>query len=261
MGSYMSDISGYISGTSSTSPNYVQTSGKASLDMTDFLTLMVTEMSNQTIDSAADTSDMLNQLVQMQMVQAITNMTDASVMSYASSLVGKEVTVGQMDKNNEIKEHVGIVTGTGMMNGQQVVFVDDKYYFLSEIMAVGRLPEKPKPDEKPDDVKPGEKPDGTPGAKPDGKPEVKPDAKPEGAPEVKPDAKPESAPDVKPEEKPAEVPQVKPEGETEVKPETAPSNGETDKIPEAPVTPAPEAAPEEAEKPTEDVPPAAAVLG
>lgn len=255
MGSYMSDISGYISGTSSTSPNHVQTSGKASLDMTDFLTLMVTEMSNQTIDSAADTSDMLNQLVQMQMVQAITNMTDASVMSYASSLVGKEVTVGQLDKNNEIKEHVGIVTGTGMMNGQQVVFVDDKYYFLSEIMAVGRLPAKPKPDEKPD-----EKPDGTPGAKPDGKPEVKPDAKPEGTPEVKPEVKPDAKPEGAPDVKPDEVPQVKPEGETEVKPETTPSDGETNKIPEAPVTPAPEAAPEEAEKPTEDVPPAAAVL-
>ncbi|MEI3363572.1 MAG: hypothetical protein V8R75_14135 [Oscillospiraceae bacterium] len=50
---------------------------------------MVTELQNQSIDQTADTSDMLNQLVQMQMVQALVNMTDASVMSYAASLVGK----------------------------------------------------------------------------------------------------------------------------------------------------------------------------
>ena len=45
----------------------------------------MTELQNQSIDQTADTSDMLNQLVQMQMVQALVNMTDASVMSYAAS--------------------------------------------------------------------------------------------------------------------------------------------------------------------------------
>ena len=115
---------------------------QGSLDMTDFLTLMVTELTHQTIDQAADTSDMLNQLVQMQMVQALVNMTDASVMSYAASLVGKEVTVGQYDSEGNLEEIVGTVTGTGTYNGNQVVFVGDKYYFLSEILAVGRLPQE-----------------------------------------------------------------------------------------------------------------------
>ena len=56
---------------------------------------------------------MLNQLVQMQMVQALVNMTDASVMSYAASLVGKEVTVAQYDADGNLQEVVGVVTGTG----------------------------------------------------------------------------------------------------------------------------------------------------
>ena len=80
--------------------------GQGSLDMTVFLTLMVTELTNQSIDQTADTSDMLNQLVQMQMVQALVNMTDASVMSYAASLVGKEVTVGQYDSEGKLEEIV-----------------------------------------------------------------------------------------------------------------------------------------------------------
>lgn len=207
MSSYMSDISAYISATSASSHNQVKTSGKSSLDMTDFLMLMVTEMANQSIDSTTDTADMLNQLVQMQMVDAITNMTDASIMTYAASLVGKEVTVGQMGANNKVQEYVGIVTGTGMMNGKQVVFVDDKYYFMDEIMAVGRLPEQPKPvdpDAKPEGgeggkpVDPGTKPEGGEGGKP-----VDPSTKPEGGDNAATEKPSEQKPEAKPDQVPA----------------------------------------------------------
>lgn len=141
MSNYMGDITNYLIPAGNTSTTKRATSSNnIELDMTDFLTLMVTELTNQSIDQTADTSDMLNQMVQMQMIQAITNMTDASIMSYAASLVGKEVTVGQFDADGNLQEIVGTVQGTGTMNGQQVVFVDDKYYYMNEIMAVGRLP-------------------------------------------------------------------------------------------------------------------------
>ena len=117
--------------------------------MQDFLTLMVTELQCQSIDSTADTSEMLNQMVMMQMVSALTNMTDASVMSYAASLVGKTVTVGQYDSEGVLQEVVGTVTGTGSMGGEQVVFVNDKYYYMNEIMAVGTLPEMKEPEKTP----------------------------------------------------------------------------------------------------------------
>ena len=132
-----------------------KSAGSTSLDMTDFLTMMVAQFQNQDPENAASTTDMLNQMVQMQMVQALVNMTDASVMSYAASLVGKQVTVGQYDSEGKLQEVVGTVTGTGTYNGSQVVFVGDKYYPLSEILAVGTLP--PKVD-KPEETKPGEMP-------------------------------------------------------------------------------------------------------
>lgn len=140
----MADIGNCLSATSTSRlPSDVKIASSkdnTSLDMTDFLTLMVAELTNQSIDETADTSDMLNQLVQMQMVQALVNMTDASVMSYAASLVGKEVTVGQYDSEGNLQEIVGTVTGTGTYDGSQVVFVGDKYYYLNEILAVGTLP-------------------------------------------------------------------------------------------------------------------------
>ena len=44
---------------------------KSSLSFTDMLGLMVAQFQNQTIDNQADTSDMMNQLVQMSSMQAM----------------------------------------------------------------------------------------------------------------------------------------------------------------------------------------------
>ena len=141
--------------------------GKSNTDLTfeDMLLLMVTQLQNQTIDNQADTNDMMNQLIQMTVMQALTEMstqvedlTNANIMTYSASLVGKEVTVGVVDQRTGklAQEIVGTVTATGTMDGQPVIFVDDKYYYLSDIMAVGRLPE---PSEEEDDDKvDGDKP-------------------------------------------------------------------------------------------------------
>lgn len=157
MNGYMGDISNYLAASSASAAAAAKTQKANSgydLDMQDFLTLMVTELQHQSIDATADTSEMLNQMVMMQMVSALTNMTDVSIMTYAASLVGKTVTVGQYDNEGQLQEIVGEVTGTGTMGGQQVVFVGDKYYYMSEIMAVGTLPapDKEKAEESGDSI-------------------------------------------------------------------------------------------------------------
>lgn len=120
------------------------------LDFTDFLQLMVQQLQNQTIDSAADTSDMLNQMVQMSVVQmmsdvqtSLDSLTAASTMTYAASLVGKTVTVGSYDEEGNLQEIVGTVEGTGTYQNTPVIFVEGEMYPLSNIMAVGTLPEAP----------------------------------------------------------------------------------------------------------------------
>lgn len=144
MSDFMSDlaniqINSVLSSTSAkTTKN--KSAGSTALDMTDFLTMMVAQFQNQDPENAASTTDMLNQMVQMSMIQAITNITDAATMIYSSSLVGKEVTVGQFDSDGKLQEIVGTVTGTGTYNGNPVVFVDGVSYNLSSILAVGRLP-------------------------------------------------------------------------------------------------------------------------
>lgn len=142
MSNYIGDLSQfYVSQASAGAYKTSKQEDKTSLDMTDFLTLMVAQFQNQSLDSTADTSDMLNQLVQMTVVQAISEISDATVMTYASSLVGKEVTVGRYNQQGFLEEYIGTVTGTGVSNGEQIVFVDGQSYALGDILAVGRLPE------------------------------------------------------------------------------------------------------------------------
>lgn len=153
MGDYSHDLGGVLdaqsaSGGAAASLVKHSTNKKAGygLDMDDFLKLMVATLQNQTMDDTADASEMMNQMVQMSVIQAITNIStlvsDSTNLTYAVSLVGKEVTIGQYI-NGEIKEFVGKVTGTGTLNGRQVIFLDDDEtpYYLTDILAVGRLPE------------------------------------------------------------------------------------------------------------------------
>ena len=116
--------------------------GNTELNMDDFLRLMIVQLTNQTIDDTMDTSEMMNQMLQMQMITAMANMNDISIQSYANSLVGKDVTVGLVN-GNVLEERVTRVMATGTYNGQQVIFcLDGNMYFLSQIMAVGELPDE-----------------------------------------------------------------------------------------------------------------------
>ena len=150
----MSDLGvdiGSLYGTKTVGDKEVTIAKKGSnsdLDMLDFITLMIAQMSNQGIDDTMDTSEMLNQMVQMQMITSMVNMTDATTMNYAASLVGQTVTIGVWnEETKQLEDFEGVVEGTGTYNGQQVIFVNGKSYYLSDIMAVGKLP--PKVEEKP----------------------------------------------------------------------------------------------------------------
>lgn len=157
MSSYIGDIAAMTS-TQSTS-SVKKSSDSFGLDMTDFLKMIVAQFQNQDPENAADTSDMLNQMVQMSMIQAIADITDAVSLSYSASLVGKEVTVGTFDSEGKLQEVVGTVTGTGSYNGSPVIYVDGQMYSMSSIMAVGRLPStepaQPEQPEQPDATEPG----------------------------------------------------------------------------------------------------------
>ncbi len=158
IGDYMGDIAalqGLGAGSKTVTPKHATNDASSySLDMQDFLELMVTSLKNQTMDSSMDPAEMMNQMVQMSVVEAITNISqlisDSTSLTYAASLVGKEVTIGQYNASGKVSERPGTVTGTGTYGGEQVIFVDHndgkgpQTYYLSAIMAIGRVPDEVK---------------------------------------------------------------------------------------------------------------------
>ena len=156
MSDYIGDLGSFygVKGTGKTdganSPP-VAKKDKGTLDLNDYLQLMVAMFQNQSIDNTADIGDMMNNMVQMSVVEAISSISsliqESTALNYAASLVGKQVTVGIVN-NGQLIEIEGYVAATGTYNGQQVIFLKDKsgnpiegYVPITSIMAIGWLSE------------------------------------------------------------------------------------------------------------------------
>lgn len=136
-----------VDGTNSNSSadSAVNKKSKNSLSIDDFYTLMAAQLQNQDITNPTNQSDFMNQMIMMSVVQAIETFTDTTTTSYAASLVGKDVTVATTGADGKTQKLYGTITATGLYSGEQIVFINDKSYKLSQIMSIGKLPET-KPD-------------------------------------------------------------------------------------------------------------------
>lgn len=87
------------------------------LDFDSYLKLLASQMSNQDFNDPMSDSEFLSQMASYSMMEAIGTMNQQSQISYATSLVGKAVTV-----NDNGTVDTGIV--------ESVIISDDKYYLL-----------------------------------------------------------------------------------------------------------------------------------
>lgn len=135
------------------------TMANSSLSITDFYQLLATQLQYQDADNPMDTAEMMGQLVQTQMSQAIDQMSSAvadlttvNLLNYATSMMGQEVTVAQVDENGNYtgKEVRGTVTGVSLGSVPTVV-VNGEEYSLVQIMSVGDVPEDTGDTKKPED--------------------------------------------------------------------------------------------------------------
>ncbi len=132
------------------------------LDMDDFYTLMAAEMQYQDVlNPESNTAEMINQMVQMSMINAMQDMMTMSMTTYAGSLMGKEVIIADTT-TGKMETVYGVVEGVNLYNGTPTIIVNGKEYSMSQIMGLGKAPETSKPEEKPDPEEPEEpeEPDG-----------------------------------------------------------------------------------------------------
>jgi len=129
-------INNYGSTSTTSTSNTSSSSDNGTLNMDDFLQLLVAQLKNQDMYNTMDDSEYMAQMAQFSMLQAMTDMSELSMTSYGVSLIGKEVTIAKVADDGTISSIKGIVDSVNFYNGSPQVVVDDKSYSLSSVMSV-----------------------------------------------------------------------------------------------------------------------------
>ncbi|MGN0674129.1 MAG: flagellar hook assembly protein FlgD [Oscillospiraceae bacterium] len=123
LGVYSKYSNSYTDTTSSTDDN-----SNSYMDFDGYLKLMVAQMQNQDFNDPMSDSEVLNQMAQYSMLEGIKNMTQQSNISYATSLVGRVVTI-----NNGSAYHTGKVESVSVSNGVASLMIDGRAFESSAV--------------------------------------------------------------------------------------------------------------------------------
>ncbi|MDL2327168.1 fibronectin type III domain-containing protein [Ruminococcaceae bacterium OttesenSCG-928-A11] len=110
--------------------------GDGSVKVEDFLNLMIAQMTNQDFLNPADDSQYITQMAQFATMQSMQELSYYSQTNYASSLVGKTVTVATLGLGGSVSSETGVVTSLSLSNDEYLITVNGKQYSLSQIMNV-----------------------------------------------------------------------------------------------------------------------------
>lgn len=121
-----------------TTTQTTKAAAKTSLDMDDFLKLMVAQLQNQDMNNTADTSQYTTQMAQFSMVQALTELNEMTKTTYSLSLIGKDVTLAENASDGSLHVVAGTVQGVNLYDGEAQVIVNGVSYPVSSIMEVAQ---------------------------------------------------------------------------------------------------------------------------
>lgn len=124
------------------------------LSMDDFWKLLAAQLRYQDMSNPMSNSEMMGQLTQMATMSAMdgmstivntamSNMAQISLSSYATTLLGREITVAEVDKEGNLTgTTTGVVEGLSLTGSNPYIYINGKEYNLSQIMSMGKIPEK-----------------------------------------------------------------------------------------------------------------------
>jgi flagellar basal-body rod modification protein FlgD len=111
-----------------------------------FFKLLAAQLQNQDMSSPMDNSEMMTQMTQIAMMQAMDNFSTSmddfaqvNTINYGTSMMGKSVLIGAIDKNGQMTKHNGTVTRVDIYNGIPTLYLDDDTktgYPVSGVMSV-----------------------------------------------------------------------------------------------------------------------------
>lgn len=111
--------------------NVTDSDSSSYLDFDGYLKLLTSQMSNQDFNNAMSDSEFIQQMASYSMMEAISQLTQQNAVTYASSLIGKAVTV-----SNGMSPETGIVESVTMTSDGCKVLVNGSLYTTDAISDV-----------------------------------------------------------------------------------------------------------------------------
>lgn len=109
---------------------------KSSLDMGDFLNLLVAQMTNQDSMNPMENTEFVSQLAQFSSLQAMSDLVKVSEQAQATSLIGKTVIVAKYNDTGKLDIIEGEVEKVSIHSGETSIFVKGVAYGLSNLMEI-----------------------------------------------------------------------------------------------------------------------------
>ena len=128
-------LTNYTAATNNATSSTTETDSNT-LTMSDFITLLVAQLQNQDMNNTTDTSEMMAQMAQYSMVQAMTDMKEQTVASSSFGLIGKGVTVSSTNDSGVTTTDSGVVDGVTLTNGVARIVVGGNLYSMDEVTEV-----------------------------------------------------------------------------------------------------------------------------
>lgn len=119
-----------------------------SLDMNDFLNLIVAQMTNQDPMNPMENTDFIAQMAQFSSLEAMSDLREVAMEGQATSLIGKNVVVATYDSKGKLVIDEGIVQRVTIYGGESRLYVNDKDYGYSNVMEIKEAGKKEDPDPK-----------------------------------------------------------------------------------------------------------------
>ena len=130
------------------------------MTMDDFFTLLAAQLRYQDMSSPMSNSEMMSQLTQMANISSVSSLTDSlgkvattieeamnsmsqiSLSTYATNLLGQTVTVADLDETGQmIGTTTGVVEGVSLTGSDPYIYVNGKNYLLSHLISTGVTPD------------------------------------------------------------------------------------------------------------------------
>ena len=125
-----------VSGSYTASLSEAAQTDNSTLDMNDFFSLMAAELQNQTMYDTVDNAEYMGQLAQFSMLSQMQELSQQYSLTYAISLVGKDVEVKSVDENGIASQVSGTVEQVSFTGGNPYITINGSEYDPSEIVAV-----------------------------------------------------------------------------------------------------------------------------